>query len=270
MNTKTTFRTIEVSNPRFDTQGLQCITVKSGALRQRADITVFSRPNAVTCANLPLVILLHGVYGSHWAWALKGGAHKTAERLIQSAEIPELVLAMPSDGLWGDGSGYLRHPLQDFERWIVEEVPAAVSHAVPQVTSSSPLFVSGLSMGGFGALRLAAKYPKKFAGAGGHSSITHFDQMQLFVEEPLPAYNCLAEDRSVLETMLRNRDHLPPLRFDCGTQDPLLEHNRKLTRQLQEAHIPHEYEEFPGGHEWPYWEQHLVEMLRFFAQFMRS
>ena len=103
------FRTIEISEPRFELEGLRWVTVKSSALRHRADLTLFVPPEAASRANVPLVILLHGVYGSHWAWALKGGAHRAAARLIQAREIPPMVLAMPSDGLWGDGSGYFTH-----------------------------------------------------------------------------------------------------------------------------------------------------------------
>ena len=235
-------------------------------MRHRADLALFVPRQATSSANLPLVILLHGVYGSHWAWALKGGAHRTAARMIDAREIPPMVLAMPSDGLWGDGSGYFKHPDADFEEWIVNEVPAAAREAVPALGEASPLFISGLSMGGFGALRLAGKYPDTFRAAGGHSSITRFDQFKLFVEEPLELYGCPADDQSAFNTLIRNRDRLPPLRFDCGTEDPLLEYNRELTRELNEAGIPHVYEEFPGGHSWPYWETHLADMLRFFAR----
>lgn len=264
------FRTIEISEPRFEAEGLRWVTVKSRALRHRADLTLFVPRQAASATKLPLVILLHGVYGSHWAWALKGGAHRTAARLMEAQEIPPMALAMPSDGLWGDGSGYLVHRAGDFERWIVEEVPAAAREAVPGVSETSPLFINGLSMGGFGALRLAGKYPKKFRGAGGHSSITRFDQFNLFVEEPLESYGCPAEDRSVLETLIRNRDHLPPLRFDCGAEDPLIEFNRELTRELRKSGIPHVYEEFSGGHSWPYWQEHLADMLRFFAKQLKA
>lgn len=260
------FRTIEVSDSRFEHDGLRWVTVKSPALHQRADLTLFVPARSEADAALPVVILLHGVYGSHWAWALKGGAHRTAARMIQSGEITPMVLAMPSDGLWGDGSGYVPHAEQDFDRWIVEDVPAAVREAVPTVGPQSPLCISGLSMGGFGALRLGAKYPELFKAAGGHSSMTHFDQHIQFVEEPLESYACPQEDRSVLDTMLRNRDRLPRLRFDCGSDDPLLAQNRELSQHLQRAGIPHSYEEFPGGHEWQYWEKHLVDMLRFFNQ----
>jgi len=264
------FRTIEVSDPRFEFEGLRWITVKSPALRQRADLILFVPKQLAACRDVPLVILLHGVYGSHWAWALKGGAHRTAANLIEARQIPPMVLAMPSDGLWGDGSGYLRHSNQDFERWIIEEVPAAAQSAVPALSSASPRFISGLSMGGFGALRLAAKYPEKFRGAGGHSSMTHFEQHSQFVEEPLDFYACAPEDRSVFDTMMRNRGRLPPIRFDCGTEDPLLEFNRRLHAQMDSAGIAHQYVEFRGGHEWPYWELHLKDMLLFFGGLLKS
>jgi len=264
------FRTIEISEPRFEAEGLRWVTVKSRALKHRADLSLFVPRQAAETPTLPLVILLHGVYGSHWAWALKGGAHRTAQGLIDAREIPPMALAMPSDGLWGDGSGYLRHREADFERWIVEEVPAAAREAMPGQSEQSPLFINGLSMGGFGALRLAGKFPGKFRGAGGHSSITQFDQFRLFVEEPLEQYGCAADDRSVLETLMRNRDRLPPLRFDCGREDPLIEYNRELNRELKKTGIPHVYEEFPGGHSWPYWETHLADMLRFFAKQLKT
>jgi putative tributyrin esterase len=267
---KSAFRTIEISEARFEAEGLRWVTVKSPALRHRADLTLFVPRQAASATNTPLVILLHGVYGSHWAWALKGSAHRTAARMIDAQEIPPVVLAMPSDGLWGDGSGYFGHHGADFERWIVEDVPAAAREVVPALSEASPLFINGLSMGGFGALRLAGKYPGKFRAAGGHSSITQFDQFKLFAEEPLELYDCPTNDRSVLETMIRNRDYLPPLRFDCGADDPLIEFNRELHRELKQAGIPHLYEEFSGGHSWPYWETHLADMLRFFAEQLKN
>lgn len=259
------FRTIEVSNPAFESDDLRCITVKSRALGQRADVTVHAAARARTAENAPLVILLHGVYGSHWAWALQGGAHRTNARLQAEAGLPPFVLAMPSDGLWGDGSGYLPHRTQDFERWIVEEVPAAVARVVPNVTALSPCFIAGLSMGGFGALRLAGKFPDRFAAASAHSAITEFDQMGDFVEERPEAFAVREEDRSVLDVLLRNRRGLPPLRFDCGTEDPLIEANRALHAALAAAAIPHVYQEFPGDHSWDYWQTHLADTLQFFA-----
>lgn len=264
------FRTIEIADSRFQTEGLLFVTVKSKALSARADITLFAPTEAKEMTGVPLVILLHGVYGSHWAWALKGAAHRTVQRLVSAGEIPPLCLAMPSDGLWGDGSGYVAHTGQNFEQWIAQEVPAAAREALPSVTEQSPLFLNGLSMGGFGALRIGAKYPERFVSFAGHSSITDLEQMAKFAEEDFNTLGVAIEERTVLQAMLSNQERLRPFRFDCGTADTLLNENRELHRQLLQQGIPHEYEEFEGGHEWPYWERHLEDTLRFFARTLKT
>ena len=158
----TDFFTMEVSDPRFEAGGIRHINIKSQALGQRADITLFQPKE--TQQTLPIVILLHGVYASHWAWVYNGGVHHTAQKMIDNGDIGPMVLAMPSDGLWGDGSGYVPHSGKNFEQWIVEEVPAATRAVCNNATEESPLFIAGLSMGGFGALRLAAKNPATFSG----------------------------------------------------------------------------------------------------------
>jgi S-formylglutathione hydrolase FrmB len=259
------FRTVEISDPRFEAGGIRHATVQSAALGQRADALFHVPQRAKESPDVPLVVLLHGVYGSHWSWAFSGGAALTAARMQAAGSLHACVLAMPSDGLWGDGSGYIPHRGRDFERWIASEVPALARIAAPCVTERSPVFLAGFSMGGFGALRIGAKYPQCFAAVSAHSAITRIDQLAPYVDRQPAAFSVSDADHCVLETMLRNHGNLPPLRFDCGLDDPLLEANRSLHRGLEQAGIPHFYQEFPGGHEWPYWEEHLDETLRFFS-----
>ena len=258
------FRTIKVSDPRFESDNLRYITVKTPNLKGRGSMCVFV-PNGAIETHLPIVILLHGVYGSANSWSQMAGAHRTAQRMIDAGRIRPMILTMPSDGLWGDGSAYLPHHGLNFEKWIVEDVPDAVMEGIPQAKKSKQLFISGLSMGGFGALRLGAKYPEKFTAISGLSSITNLDQMPLFVEEPLEDYHQNDPlDESVFLTIKKNQDRLPPVRFDCGSNDLLIEHNRLLHAQLVAENILHTYEEFEGKHEWSYWEEHLVDTLLFF------
>jgi putative tributyrin esterase len=268
---ETPFRTIEISDPRYEHEGLRHITVKTPNLAGRGDITVrLPEAEQIRQKPVPLVILLHGVYGSHWAWTLKAGVHRTAKRLIAEGRIRPMILAMPSDGLWGDGSGYLPHNERNFERWIVDDVPQAVAAVVPAEVAENfrnATCIAGLSMGGYGALRLAARYPDRFRAVCGLSSITELCQLGLFVEEPLSHYaQTDPKTESVAELMRQNRELLPPIRFDCGTDDQLITANRKLSQTLQELEIPHQYQENPGGHEWPYWEKHIVDALVFFDQ----
>ena len=265
----TPFRTLELSEADALPGGLQFLTVKSPALRRRADITLFvprqlqAQPDL---RDIPIVLLLHGVYGSHWAWALKGHAHRTAARLIDAGAIPPCVLAMPSDGLWGDGSGYVPQASRDPEAWIVDEVPAAVCQVVAACSGASPLSIAGLSMGGFGALRLAGKYPRRFVAAVGLSSATDVSQLAPLVAEDLSGWSAAAHDRSVLAALANSPGPLPRLRLVCGLDDPFLAANRRLNADLAAAEIPHEYVEKSGGHDWAFWTAQLEDSLRFMAQ----
>ena len=262
-----TFRTIEISDPRFETNNLRFITVKTPHLKGRGDICVFVPPFVNERQHIPVVILLHGVYGSAWSWPLGAGVHLQALQMMKNDEIPQMIIAMPSDGLWGDGSAYLPHNGFDFEKWIVEDVPAVLKETIPGVSSFSPLFIGGLSMGGFGALRIGAKYGNVFNGISAHSAITNLEQMKLFVEEDLENY--YQKDKTnedVFETILKYRDLLPPLRFDCGADDLLIDYNRTLHQLLATGKIEHIYQENPGIHEWPYWEKHIGDSLRFFGK----
>jgi len=257
------FRTSEISDPRFEAHQLRHITVKSKHLKGRGDISVYV-PSG-DHKDLPITILLHGVYGSHWIWSQKTGIHLKMEEWIQNKEIHPMIIAMPSDGLWGDGSGYMAHGSQDFEKWIVQDVTQAIIELIPQASAESRFCIAGLSMGGFGALRIGMKYGDLFSAVSGHSSITVLEEMKLFVEETLDAYAQLdKKDESIYQTVLKYRDKLPPFRFDCGVDDVLISGNRKLHEQLKKEQINHLYKENPGKHEWVYWETHIKETIEFF------
>lgn len=266
----TTFRTLELSDPAIPADGLRFATVKSRALRQRADVAMYATPGAEAATDLPVVVLLHGVYGSHWAWALKGDAHRTAARLVAEGALPPVALLMPSDGLWGDGSGYLPHATRDFERWVVDEVPALAAEAIPGCTSRSPLLIAGLSMGGFGALRLAGKHPGRFVAVAAHSAMTDIAQFDGLVEDDRAGWSDAEADRNVAAALLGARGPLPPIRFDCWREDPFIEANRALHGTLDAAGIGHRYVERDGGHEWPYWTAALEGSLRFFGRVLRG
>ena len=122
-------------------------------------------------------------------------------------------------------------------------------------------------MGGFGALRVGAKYGYRFKAISGHSSITSLAQIKLFVEEHLKDYlQKDIVDEDVLATFRQYRDSLPPIKFDCGTDDLLLKYNRELHEKMLQEGIEHQYNEYSGGHEWPYWEKHIMESLKFFSE----
>lgn len=263
------FRTVELSDPRFENNHLRFITVKSEYLQGRGDICVFVPPAIDPAESYPVVILLHGVYGSAWSWSQQAGVHIRALKMMQQGELPAMIIAMPSDGLWGDGSAYLSHNNRNYERWIAEDVPEVLQQYIGGITTASPFFIGGLSMGGFGALRIGIKYGNIFKAVSGHSSITNLQQMELFVEEDVENYRQPDKaDEDLFQTIIRYREHLPPIYFDCGDKDQLIDYNRELHNRLKKENIKHIYKEYPGGHEWTYWEKYIKESLLFFASYI--
>lgn len=257
------FQSVALSDPAFEQDGLSLITVKSRALKRRADATVWSsRGDAIEI----LLILLHGVYRSHWVWTQKAGIHRMSQRMIDVGEIGPMVIMMPSDGQGRDESTYLPYPDgEDAGRWIVEETPIMAHLAVPALSTDAKLVIDGLSMGGYGALRLGAKYSEKFAGISAHSAITEITELQNFIEEPLKEYlQCGSrKELSALYWLEKHSTSLPKAAFRLRNRRRANRRQPKLHNTLLAKNIPHIYEEFAGGHAWSYWQQHAAETLRF-------
>ena len=83
--------------------GVRLLTLYSRALRRRGDVTLCLPPGSRDRA-MPLLLLLHGVRGSHWNWWALGGLPEIAAQMIANGEMEPMAIAMPSDGLWSDGS----------------------------------------------------------------------------------------------------------------------------------------------------------------------
>jgi putative tributyrin esterase len=245
--------------------GVSFVTLYSPALRRRADITLFIPPGQEN-QPLPLLILMHGVYGSHWNWSVLGNVPDTAREMIREGSIEPFAIAMPSDGLWGDGSGYVVHREFNAELWIMDDVPSCVRSIAPEL-QGGPLFLGGQSMGGFGALRLGAKYASRVAGISAHSPVTCLADLMQHVQQPEHAFEAAGKrDTDILYWIRRHRAQLPPIRMDCGTADALLEANRVLHGRLLKERIPHTYQENPGGHDWAYWQQYVRATLQFVSR----
>lgn len=257
------FRNVVISDP-LPGQGVRLATLYSPALKRRADLSL-CLPEEADREPLPLMILLHGVYGSHWNWWALGRVPEIVREMTAARELRPFAIAMPSDGLWGDGSGYLPHPEMNAEAWIMEDVPHCVAEIFPNVQTER-FCLGGLSMGGYGALRLGMKYPHRVKGISAHSAVTGLDDLQPFVSEPIEEYISSGRDNAEIATWARiHRSQLPPIRFDCGREDPLIHANRALHASLREMGVPHNYEEYDGGHTWEYWQTHVRRTFRFFS-----
>jgi putative tributyrin esterase len=255
------FRNVVISEP-LPGSGIRLVTMHSPALRRRAEMSVWL-PEGDRDGRIPLLILLHGVYGSHWNWWALGDVTETAREMMAAGEIRPFAIVMPSDGLWGDGSGYVPHRDFDAEAWVMDDVPGCLEEILPAIRTER-FYLGGLSMGGFGALRLGMKYAGQVQGISAHSAVTNLKDLAAHVSDPIEEY-CFSGDKNteIRHWVRMNRAMLPSIRFDCGRDDALLASNRALHATLIEGGIPHTYEEYEGGHTWEYWKVHVRRTLRF-------
>jgi len=213
----------------------------------------------------PVLYLLHGLSDDHTNW------HRNTS-IERYAEGTGLIIVMPD----GHRSFYVNDPRPGglaYEDHIVRDVVAMVDNIFPTVRLRRGRAVAGLSMGGYGAMMLATRHPDVFSAASAHSSAMFFAHTE-FADRPgvqaladaLPAgqYDCFA-----LAEKLKTAGPVPAIRFDCGTDDPLIEHNRAFHRHLGNLGIAHEYAEFPGGHNWAYWDEHIRDTLAFVGRCLK-
>ena len=124
-----------ITNQLYAPKSVTFLSLKSSYLQGRGEVSIYLPESARGLAHLPYVILLHGVYGSHFSWLYQAGAHLVLEKLIAEDKIAPLMLVMPSDGLTGDGSGYLPHLSKDHENWIMQDVIEAINYHFHEISA---------------------------------------------------------------------------------------------------------------------------------------
>jgi putative tributyrin esterase len=239
---------------------------RSPALVKACSMNVIFPESGVGEPPFPVCYLLHGLSDDHTSWA----RHTSIERYV--ADLP-LIVVMP-DG----GRSFYTDAVEGpaYERHIIEDVIGFVDRTFQTIQERRGRVIGGLSMGGFGAMKLALKFPQLFCSAVAHSAAfdvrrwverleTAAEMRRIFGPSPAGGPNDLY---ALAETS--NRQCLPALRIDCGIEDSLLEENRAFHRHLEKLGIPHEYEECPGGHTWDYWDHHVQEAIAFHQRTLES
>ena len=231
------------------------------ALRKATSCMVILPENAGP-GPFPVWYLLHGLSDNHTTWTRRTSLERYLENL-------PVIVVMP-DGGRGFYTDSATEPAGAFETFILRDLREFIERTFQTRTDRAGRVISGLSMGGFGAIKLALKHPDLFCAAASHSGALWraselkeyrgSELQRVFGENPAGG----ADDIYALAELLPC-DHRPALRFDCGTEDYLLEPNRAFHAHLERHDISHEYSEFPGAHDWAYWDEHVREAITFFA-----
>ncbi|MBD3166310.1 DUF459 domain-containing protein [bacterium] len=217
-------------------------------------------PRDIPQGGLPVLLLLHGAYGSYTDWS--DHAHKQLSRL---AARHGLLIVLPD----GDPHGwYLDSPYVEENQiasYIMDELLPDVLERLP---ASGVFGVTGLSMGGHGALVFALHHPTVFHAAGSMSAVTDLSEAtdREALVELLGSYNenpglwhhwsawHLVGDRGRYKPK-------PSILLTCGEDDSRFEMNLSFHRRLDGLGFPHQWRTSPGGHDWQYWTSVLPEHI---------
>ncbi|MFI5457411.1 MAG: alpha/beta hydrolase [Isosphaerales bacterium] len=236
------------------------INYHSRSLRKASSFNIVFPDDPAIPRPWSVFYLLHGLSDDHTIWMRR----TSIERYV--AGLP-LVVVMP-DG----GRGWYTNAIEGlaYEDDLLKDVVGLIDRTFPVKAERSGRAIGGLSMGGYGAVKLGLKHPEIFASVNSHSGAVLAQRDPRLVKEQHPEFERIfgktpsggVEDPAAIAERV-DHGRIPALRIDCGTEDRLLEQNRTFHRQLESLHVPHEYQEFPGGHDWAYWDKHVQEAVAF-------
>lgn len=207
--------------------------------------------------------LLHGLSDDHTIWMRR----TSIERYVEGRP---LVVVMPDGGRGWYTNAAEGHAQEDD---LIKDIVPLIDRTFPVRTERTGRCIGGLSMGGFGAVKLGLKHAEMFGSINSHSGAVAMLRDRDAARQLSPEFTRIfgptpaggPEDPfAIVERMDHGR--IPPLRLDCGTDDFLLKQNRDFHAHLDALHVPHEYEEFPGGHNWGYWDEHVRQAIAFHAR----
>ena len=233
-------------------------------------------------ANYPVLYLLHGAYGHFGDWLKHTSDTQLLHRL---ADQYNLIIVNPEGETF---SFYLDSPVKadsKFETYLTQEVIPAIDQAYRTVRDRKGRVITGLSMGGYGALYLSARHPGLYAAAGSMSGALELsnanrkftpDEVAWRTKNMLPILGSEAENptffsaNSVINLVDQIHRNGLPLIIDCGVDDGLIEINREMHRRLVYNHTPHDYTERPGAHNWEYWQTALPYQVLYLQQVLKA
>jgi putative tributyrin esterase len=260
-----------------------------------------------TTRRYPVAYYLHGLSGTESDWVAKGGIDAAADSLFTRGT-PEMIIVMPdgddgwyttwvnqlayrtcADTLHGEApqSYCVKH--QRYDDYIAHDVVRYVDGRYRTQADRQHRGIGGLSMGGYGALSIALRFPDVFSAAASHSGVvspmyvgphpfaepvkyatdgdiarpaaaTYWTRYQLYWGTDLERWRA-ADPAHEAELVQKHGARMPALFIDCGTEDALVDQNRALHAELSRLGVRHEYAEWPGAHTWRYWSTHVRESL---------
>jgi enterochelin esterase family protein len=228
----------------------------------------------------PVIYLLHGLFEGSGFYERRGLASAFAAAR-EKGELPELIVVVAD----GDNSFYVNGPVGAYEDMLVKDFVEHVEATFRTQPGRAGRVLFGVSMGGYGALRIAFKYPERFSAVATHSAMllekiptaeegARRGQMASFNRvfgDPIDAALWAANDPLLLASKADPKT-APALYFDCGSEDRfgLFAGNKDLHEKLLARGVKHEFGLYPGDHGYEYVRSVIDKSLRFLGAALKA
>lgn len=218
---------------------------------------------------LPVVYLLHGYSDNYADWI------KKAPGITKLADKHNIIIVCPDGGF---SSWYWDSPVDpafQYDTYISKELVQWIDQKYKTIKSNKGRGITGLSMGGHGALYLAIRHQDVFGVAGSMSGgvdIRPFSN-NWDMSKRLGTY-ATERDRWENHTVINMLPLIQPgglsLIVDCGTGDFFYAVNERLHQEMLYRNIAHDYITRPGVHNWEYWQNAVEYQLLFMHTFFEK
>jgi len=214
--------------------------------------------------KFPVLYLLHGMSDDQTIWCRRTSIERYVAPLGIAVVMPCAGRSFYTDMVCGP----------KYWTFLSEELPAIARSFFPISEKREDNFVAGLSMGGYGAFKLALRKPENFcfaASLSGALDIPGFFKASSAINEELvnifgPAKKVTGSDNDLFhlaEKLFKSKKQAPALFMSCGTEDHLYGSNQKFKKHLEKLKAPFTYDEASGNHEWGYWDLKIQKVLSF-------
>lgn len=245
------------------------IYTPSAAMHKDIKAVVIKPADYLPGKRMPVIYLLHGFSGNYSDWITKVPAIKDLADEYQ-------LLIVCADGAFA--GWYFDSPVNktsQYETYIANELVRYVDQHYATLADKRYRAITGLSMGGHGALFLAFKHPGVFGAAGSMSGGVDIRQFpdKFGIEQVLGKYREYPqrwEQNSVVNLLYLLKPDSLAITFDCGYDDMMYASNQKLHEELLDRKIPHDYTVRPGGHNWDYWRNSIPYQVLFFSHYFKQ
>ncbi len=220
-------------------------------------------------AHYPVVYLLHGYGGKYSDWIIK------VPEIAQLADLYNLIIVCADGNI---SSWYIDSPVDTtskYETYVSTELVSWIDQHYSTIKERNARAITGLSMGGHGALFLASKHPQTFAAAGSMSGgvdIRPFPN-NWKISGVLGSYAEHPENwdsNTVINMTGLIKKASLYLIIDCGADDIFDKVNRDFHEKLLAEKIPHDYISRPGKHNWQYWSNSIFYQMLFISRFFNK